>query len=377
MSYSQRKYDAISSWQVTVLISMNLVAAGWLTLSRYAVEAAGVAAPLAVFFNGLAALAFVYLTASLCRRFPRQTLDELSVELLGTVPGKLLTLLFAIYFLMLAGMESRFFAGAIKSFLLERTPLAVVMLVAGIAAVYVVQYGINVLARMCEIFFPLVFGAAFLLLLTALQNFRPDELYPTFALGIGPALKAIPEVVLSFLGFEILFFCTPFMEKPQEVVKYALIGMLFPFVLYVATVVLTIGNFVLLNTKWQVFPGVTLARSTEFPGAFLERFDILFIGVWILAAYSTIMVYYYMGTVALTRACGLRHYRVITFLLAPFVYLFATLPRSFMEAEEWLGKIADIGLILLLVGVPLLYLSAILRKKGGQGHAQQKTSRTG
>lgn len=358
-----KQTDRISSFQVTALITLNLLAASWLSLPRSAYEAAGPAAPLSTFVAGVIVIGFTYWVARLCMRFPRQTIDEFSSLLVGKLAAKLIMLLLTLYFLCIAGLEIRYFGAAVKTLLLDVTPLEVVMLTMILAAVYLIQFGINPIARFMELCLPVVVITAFFVLAVALQNFRFEELYPTFQVGVMPVIKGLPSLILAYVGFEVLFFCVAFMEKPEQAAKYAVVGVCVPVLLYTTTVIVAIGVFGGEVTP-QLFATFTLARSVTFPGAFLERFDIFLAMIWILAAYTTIVVYYYMGALSLTRLCGMRNYRPVVFLLMPLVYLISITPENSPQVEAALGWVAKAGGILLFVVTLLLSVVALLRKKG-------------
>lgn len=360
------KQDLISNVQVVTLVSLNLIGAALLALPRAAVEASGVAAPVTTLAAGGLALVLTYFTASLCRIFPKQTLGEFSRQTVGTIVTKIILFILFIYFLGITGLEIRYFGAAAKSFLLSVTPLEAVLIPMLFSAVYLVQYGISPIARITELFFLVIIGALALLLAAAIQQFRIDELYPSFANGLTPIIKGIPDILTAYLGFEVILFLGPFTKEPQKIVKYSIIGVLIPVILYTLTVAVTIGAFGPPSVLYQLFPGLSLARASAFPGAFLERFDIAFIGVWMLAAFTTTAIYYYLAAVSLTRILGLRHYRPFVWLLAPVVYIVALIPKDFVMLETYFGLLAKTGAIIVTLIIMILLLIARFQKKGGE-----------
>ena len=70
---------------------------------------------------------------------------------------------------------------------------------------YLIIGGINTLARLFEIIFPITIVIFLLVAFLSLGIFEIDNLRPVLGLGISPMLKGIKTTVLAFLGSEIIF----------------------------------------------------------------------------------------------------------------------------------------------------------------------------
>lgn len=360
--------EKLSSYQVTAVVATSIIGVIVLTLPRLATELVQVDGGFATLLAGLISLAFLFVIAVLCRRFPQMTVIEFSKVIFGKYLGFLYGLIFTMYSILVSGVVLRTFADALKLLLLPRTPLEFILITMLLVSLYLTQYGIGAISKVSEIFLPLIIFPIALLLLLNFNDVELIQLRPMFSKGLTPFIKAVPNLFLAYLGYEVLFMITPFVRTPQKILKYAAVGVGIPVVLYTTLVMTAITIFGVKPTGTLVYPTVILARRIIFPGAFAERFDIFFIIFWILAAYTTIVIFHYLGAISFTRLIGLRHYKPFIFIIAPLIYLISILPQNILQIDL-LAQIAGfIGAGVVAASIPMLII-AMLRKKGRNANA--------
>jgi spore germination protein len=238
----RNRIDRLTNLQVSFLVSSTIIGVTVLSLPRIAAELAKAAGPITTLITGILMALVLVIIALFAKRFPNDTIIEYSAELIGFIPSKILGLIFYIYFLGVASIILRLFCDTIKVSLLEITPLEIIMLTFLFASIYVAINGVSSLARLCETFEPLVIGAMGLVIILSFKNFNFEELLPAFKQDVLSWIYPIPSIALSYFGFEILLFITPFTKEPNKVLKYGLIGILPAILLYSAFVTVCIGT---------------------------------------------------------------------------------------------------------------------------------------
>lgn len=345
------------------MVSSAIIGVTVLTLPRTAAELAKAGGFIATFITGALMALVLVIVALLARRFPNDTIMEYSRKIIGLIPAKILGFIFFFYFISVVSVILRLFCDAVKVLLLKNTPLEVLIITFLFAAVYLCLNGVSSLAKICELFEPLVIGTMLLVIVLSLENFNFEELLPAFKQNISQWLYAVPHLTISYLGFEVLLFITPYAQDTSKVVKYGLWGILPSIFIYSLFVAVAVGTAGVEAVARSLYPTLQLARYIKFPGGFAERFDIFFMIFLMLGAYTTVSSYLYLSSVSITKLLGLRNYKPFILLIVPIIYVLALLPQNIKEINVFSQYVSYIGLAL-LAAVIVLYVLAVILKKG-------------
>ncbi|MGR5970110.1 GerAB/ArcD/ProY family transporter [Bacillus paranthracis] len=145
----------ISTSQVAIAISTALIADGFIVSSRSIAQ--NMQTPdiwISFFLGGLISLVFGYCCAKLAQYYPRQTIFQYSQFLLGKPIGMCIGLLYVIWYTMVAAYQIRILGEFTQQFLLNRTPLFIVMCLPILVGSYLLQSGIQPVVRFFQLFFP-------------------------------------------------------------------------------------------------------------------------------------------------------------------------------------------------------------------------------
>lgn len=359
--------QALSNFQITAIVTINIIGLLVLSLPRIAAEIAGVDGVLVTFLSGILSLLMASIIILLCKRFPNLTIIEFSQIILGKFLGRLFGAAFTLYSLMVASVILRGFADAMKVLLLPRTPLEFIMITMLLVTLYSVQGGISSIAKISEIFLSPILIVIGLLILFNLNDVDMFRFRSIFSNGLKPIIIGIPSVYITYLGYEVIYFLFPFTKNKGKLFKYSAAGFIAPIFIYTSLVFVTIGISGAKTTAKLVYPTIQLARRIVFPGSFIERFDIFFIIFWILAVFTTINIYLYMASISVTRLIGLRNYKPFAFMLGPFVYIIAILPQNIIQINLLSNAANYAGILMIFTSIPILLIS-VIRKKGGKNN---------
>lgn len=361
--------DRITTSQAAVIVITFILGTGILTLPRTSVEK--VKTPdvwITVFLGGLIAMLAGVIIVKLGQQFPEKTFYQYSQEIVGKWGGWLLSLLLVGYFITLCGYQARALADVTSVFLLEGTPQWAIILPFMWIGLYFIRGGINPMARLFEIIFPITVIIFFLVTLLSFKIFELNNLRPVLGLGIKPVLKGIETTSFSITGFEIMFLLVAFMKQPNKAVKAVLVGIGIPLIFYLMTVVMVIGGLSVDGVVTRTWPTMDLIRSFEITGLVFERYDSLLLTIWIMQIFTSFTIGYYAAALGLAQLFKKNIYSFMYGLL-PVIYIVSMIPKNVNDVfnlGDMIGKVA-----LFLIGIMPLLLLIISRLKGGEKHAAQ------
>jgi spore germination protein len=348
--------DKLTTPQITVQLFAAMVGVGILSLPEAVSAEAGVDAWIVIILAGILAMVAVSLMAYLGARFPGHSIIHYAPLLFGRFLGAIVLIAFFLYFLFFVGTVVRISADVTKLFLLDITPVEVIIIGMLSVSTYLILHGINAIARFNEFIQPLALLILFLVLTQTVRDTDFGRLFPVLGDGVQPLLKAFPTTFFAYLGFEVLLFIQPFMEKPRTAQRAALAAIGATVILYTVVTVLSIAVLGRTEVTLVEYPTLAIIKNIEVPGAFIERLDSIMMMVWIPFAVTTIVMFHYCASLIGSQMLGLQEHRVIALLLFPVVFLIAVLPRNVLEVDEWSKWASLLGVSLITI-VPILLVS--------------------
>ncbi|WP_209121373.1 GerAB/ArcD/ProY family transporter [Alkalihalobacillus sp. BA299] len=355
---------AITSTQAIILIINYILGVGILTLPRTA--AAEVGTPdiwLTVLISSVFPIWIGLIIIKLNNRFPGKTFFQYNHLIIGKFLSIVLGLFIILYFMVLTSFELRVMAEVTEMYLLEGTPIEILIVIYIWLSVYLIVGGISSIARLFQIIFPITVFIFILIAFMSLGLFEVNHLRPVLGDGIIPVLKGIKTTSLSFIGIEILLILSAYLIKPRDGNYVVLWGVLLPTIFYVITVVVVIGALSVEGVNNLTWPTISLIRSFEFPGIIFERYDSLFLIIWIMQMYATSTITIFAAALGLSHLFNKR-FTTFMYSLLPFIYIFSMVPKNLHDiffVGDMLGEAA-----IVLFGITPLLLLAITKIRGNR-----------
>ncbi|CAM4428431.1 GerAB/ArcD/ProY family transporter [Paenibacillus typhae] len=363
-----RTDDKITATQAAVFLNNTVLGAGILTLPRGVSEA--VKTPdswLSVTLGGIIVMAVVTLMVKISQQFPGKTIFQYAGRIVGRVPGAVLCLLLVLYFLILAGFEIRSLAEVTLFFLLEGTPIWAIVLPFIWAGTYLVYGGINSIARVFQIVFPISIMILMICYALSFRLFDIDNLRPVLGNGIMPVIRGLKSTVLVYSGCEVILTLVAFMQKPGQAVKTMLIGIGIPVGLYLLTVVMVIGGLSIDSVITSTWPTIDLIRSFEISGFLFERMEFPLMVIWLMQMFCNFCSFFFQASLGLSQILKLKVHPVI-YMLVPVIFISAMIPKTVNEVFSLGDFIGRMGLVLFLLLPVLLSIIWLIRTKGLKQH---------
>lgn len=356
--------DQITPIQTAVMVSKSMIGTGILLLPRALAKEVGTPDGwISVILSGFIALLAGYIIVKLSQRFPNQTFYEYSQTVVGTLLGRFFGIVLSLYFMLSSGYLLRVMGEVIRMHLLEKTPIEVIMIVFLFVATYLTVAGINPIARLVELFLPIIVIILMVFIVFSLRDFELDNIRPVLGDGVMPVWKGMNASVLSYSGFEVMLVLTAFMKEPQKAVKSVLVGIGLVIPLYILVVLISFGTISVDELKTVTWPTMTVAKNIEFPGGFFERFESLFSVLWVISMYTTFVLYQYASSLGLGQVFRKQH-QTFVYASLPIIYMVAMFPTDLNYVFKLGETIGYISLFITGIMPTCFWIIAKIRRKG-------------
>ncbi|MFG6147646.1 GerAB/ArcD/ProY family transporter [Halobacillus sp. B23F22_1] len=331
-----RGTNEITTPQTIALVGSTLVAVGIFTLPRTLAEKVGTPDMwISILMGGGITIFSAFIIITLSLRFPQKTFFQFNQIIIGKWLGTIISLIFIIYVITLASFEIRSMSELTKFHLLEDTPLSVLMISMMWVGTYLLVGGINPIVRLFEFLFPITILIFLTIILLGFKVFDLDNIRPVLGLGVIPALKGITPTLLTNSGVEFLLVWVAFMKTPAHAKRVIGWGIGIPIVLYLVTIIVVTGALSVDRIKVETWPTFTLVQQYEYTGIIFERFESMFLVVWLIQIFFTYIVCHYIAAIGLSHILNV-DFKKITYSLLPVIYIISLIPKS-------LNQISDMG----------------------------------
>lgn len=354
--------DKIGDFEFLLLNISAVLGVGILSLPRKTEEYAGVNGVIAIAIAGLIATAEAYVFAKLSVKFEKQTILEFSESLVGKYLTRIVALVFSIQFMIIMALELRFTSSSIKLFLLYNTPLEVIIITLLLVSAIAVNHGLLTIARLCSNYSVLTILSLLIILALSLRYFDIENLYSIFSISLWKTLQAAFKLTTNFVGFAVILFVAPLLAKPKKMVKISVISILAVTLIYTLTVLISFGEFTIIPNQYLMYPTATLTKAISITG-FAERIDLLFMTFWILAAYISLTVRWFILSYSLSKIVSQRNYEVFTFLSLPLIYTLSLIIQNEGQVEKVSGFLIYTSWFIFIPIVFILFVLSFIKKR--------------
>ncbi|PEJ48132.1 MULTISPECIES: GerAB/ArcD/ProY family transporter [unclassified Bacillus (in: firmicutes)] len=361
---NSKPIDQVSTAQSVMLMVNLILGAGILILPRTITDK--VKTPdgwISVTISGLLIMLLVFFLAKLCKQYPNETYYQFIQKIIGKWLGIALGLIIILYYIALSAFEVRAMAETTRLFLLQDTPPWAILIPFLWIGLYLVLGGINSIARMLEIIFPITVLFFLLVIFLGIGIIDLDNLRPVLGNGVKPVLNGLKTTSLSFSGFEAILFIFMFIKDKNKVSKIIIFGIGIPFVFYTITVVAVIGAFSIDGVLLQTWPVLTYIRSYDIQGLIVERFDSLLLVIWIMQIFATFIIAFYICSLGMAQVFNKKSMNSFLFGTLPFIYIIAMIPKDINETLLMADAIGNTAFYLFGIVPLLLLVISTVRKK--------------
>jgi len=364
--------DALSPGQITAIIAESMLGVSILTVPGTVTRVSGPDSWLTFIITWGVVAGVIALITSLSLRFPGQTISGYASSILGSGLGTIVCLVLALLETVSGALVARVFAEAVGAVVLVRAPIEILSGAMVILALYLSFQRVRVFGRVNAFFFPIIWVTFGVFIAGVYGYVRLANLTPVLSRGVGPVLRGVAPALFAFQGFETALYFLGFAGKPRENMKAALLGVSAVGAAYLATVAGITGVFGpghLSNLQWPVLEVIKVLGGESALG--FERFEALFITVWMIAAFTTAGALVYTGVRIFSETTGLRHDALLVPIVGPLVYLIGLAPDNVFRAMQVASIVSALTVCwAAFISVVMCAVAAIRGRRGDAGGAR-------
>lgn len=343
---------------VVTLIGINVF-----SYPRELAETVGNDGWISIIISGFIALPLCYLIYKIMKNNSYNHFEEIIETYFGKLLGKIIGLSFVVYNIIFAALGLRVFGEEIKLYLLERTPIEFLFLVTILVGSYLIRSEVDNLVKFNEIAFWLMFVPIGVVFIVCLYNVDFTNLLPVFDAKPISYITSLNKSISRFGGLVILFLILPLVKDQVNKKKAIRKGILFVTIFYLITFILAIATFGEKQVSNLLWPIVSMVGDINIPGSFIERWEGIFMSIWIIFYMTTFVNQYYFAADMTKRIFNLEDIKLGAAIIIPLTYLVALYPRNIYEVSEISSVVSSILFLINLVLIPLLLLTLKPRKR--------------
>ncbi|MBO7742744.1 GerAB/ArcD/ProY family transporter [Paenibacillus sp. MWE-103] len=362
MSYQASLTKTVSPYLLWFLVHKSQTGIAMLDFQSKIAPGAGQDAWVSVLLTGLSMHLVVFLILYALKHAKKGDVISLHVQLFGKGLGTLLNAAFLLYLLLFIGYQLTAYTQVIQTLVFPDSPAWRIALVFILMFAYIVHGGFRVITGI-SFWFVLIPSLLIATLFIPLQYADWRNFLPAFNHALPDYARSAANSVPLYMGAELLLLYYPYIRNNADASKWAHIGVLHTYVLYLIVTAATFAYYNLGELGHSVWPTLGLSKIITF--SFLERFDYFYIFNWIFVITPPCCLALW-GCMRILRASTPLSGRPSLWLAAAFVYALVAWPKDAAAVELLKATAQAAGSALLYGYVPLLALGVfahnLLRK---------------
>ncbi|MBT2722258.1 GerAB/ArcD/ProY family transporter [Bacillus sp. ISL-46] len=348
----------ISPFLVFFLVHTMQLGIGVLGYQRIIAQTAGYDAWISVVIAGLSVHIILWMIYKIAETANGDIVSA-HTFVFGKKMGKLLSLPFVLYFLLICVSVLRTFIEVVQVWMFQDMSTFWYSLAFCSLAIYIIFGGFRTVTGVAffGVVLPayLIFTFFFTIPYADLRN-----LLPIFDHSIRDLVMASYQMSLTYLGYEILLFIYPFIKEPQKSKKWAHLGVLFTTFLYTFLTFVTFAYFSEGQLQKNVWATLTIWKIVEMP--FVERFEYIGIANWNIIILPNFCIALWCASRIVKRVTNMKQkYGVLILAMVVLITI------NFLKTRQQIHTLIDYtGKIAFLINygyIPLLFFLILIVKK--------------
>ncbi|MFZ5595593.1 MAG: GerAB/ArcD/ProY family transporter [Bacillota bacterium] len=310
--------------EAIVLLALSNMSRIFLTFPRSMVEQCGPAAWISSIIGFIIALAQVYLFYLILKPHPGENIVDVTEKALGKIAGSAVNLIYAVFFITVAAMNTREFSEALLVSVLPRTPISIVITSLTLLGILGAHIGLESMARSARLTYPFVLAGIAILLLSLSPQWDITRLFPI--LGTGP-VEIVNSGIKAAFVIEILFsgIIVNSIHGPDMFGKVSSRAMLIGFASLTVLLLTMLMTENWIMSQEMTLPFYTLSRLV-YLGRFFQRIEAIFVIIWGFIGILKVAVTLYAAAVILAKTLKVPYYKPLLWPLALLTYVASLIP---------------------------------------------------
>ncbi|GFN36692.1 GerAB/ArcD/ProY family transporter [Tepidimicrobium xylanilyticum] len=356
--------DRISNQQIKALLVTTAIGVGVLSLPSDVAMILENDGWIAILLGGLIPIPIILMTNRLLKMYPNKSFFEICKQVMNPIVAYLFFILFFIYTIVVQSYVSRLFAEVIKAYLLETTPIGVIILAMLFSVSYIARSRIEVLARVAVMVYPIILAFPILLLVVNLPDLDYTNIFPLFNINYGEIPNGVVTTYFSYIGYEIVLLAFNISDDKSNSLKYSLRGLYTVIGVYLIIFFVTLSQYGIYQLKREIWPTIAVIKEINLPGYFVENLDGIMMAVWVMVVYSTLGSFSHMAGIALKEIFRTKTHEVFIPLLIPIIYAISLIPDNLITTYKIMGSFLNyLALIGTIILPTITFIVAYIKKR--------------
>lgn len=357
--------EFINKYGIFCTIVITIIGIGVFSYPREITSSIGTDGWFVTLIMGLLNYLFLYLIYKIVSINNYEIFSNILENNFGKIIGKVIAVIFCIYIVFTSCIGLRIFAEVLKMYLLEKTPAEFIIFAMIIVSTYLVRGEISTLIKFNEIAFWIIFIPTIFVLLFSFNRADFTNVFPVFTHKPIEYIKALPILFYTFSGIEIAYLILPYVKDKQGITKTFARGMLFITAFFIMTLVFCLAVFGKEQVTTYLWPLITMIKTVDIPGTFVERWEGIVMSLWVLFFFSTFSNSYYFASDILRNSFKLGDIKVASMIVLPFLFVITLIPQNIAELYYLSEKVIPFFSVFCYVVFPLIFFVLVkLRRKG-------------
>lgn len=357
----------ISQWQLSLLVIGAITVMGHIFIVPLVLDKAGKDVWLSLLVALVPGIVLVMVLSWLTILKPQKTLDQIAAEQFGKLIGKMVSFMYALYFLLPAVLGLRGLMEFMVTAFLKHTPKNLIGLIFLALCLFAVKSGLESIARVYAILMTILIVSGILATSLASPDKEFQKLLPVLEHGMLPVLLgSIP--LIGLLG------------------EMVVIGGLLGSVRNSAAIwqgnlvaILVIGLFFVGPLTGPVAMFGEVATNFDYPtfaemkfGSYLSYFQSLAVVLWLLGSFGRIALFYYTASESAARIFNLTNNQPLVVPIGVLIYLLTLFAfPDLVTVKKFLVVSYPVMGVTLGILIPTVLLLSIFIKKALEGGSWQ------
>lgn len=354
----------LTNRQISVMLYSIIIGYSVINIPKDIAEAAGTGGWFSLLVATLIFLLITYIITYLQYTYEGKTIYEYSEILVGKVVTNIFLIIYLIYFFVFFSMLVKRYSTTIKIVLLSKTPEIFITILVFIVVGYALTKGINVIARVCEIYVPInILGTIFINYLLITKG-KLVNLKPFFYSGDTMTyFKALLSTMLPFIGMEILLFMPITRRENKNIFRYTMlmvgfIGILYIYIVESAMSVVGVEILVLVRgTMLSILKGVDIYNLD-----IIRRLDGFYIVIWTTNLVCAVSLWGYGIIAILSRKIKRIKYNFLVIIIVVISFIISRIPKTADQIRLIIKYNSYLGIVVFLVIPVILFIITKVKK---------------
>lgn len=258
----------------------------------------------------LISLIFVLLYVKIMSLFPGKTIITINDLVFGAVLGKVISILYLMFFIIVAISNIRIVSDYMVGTFMTRTPYMAFAVLFVLVCMWAVYCGIETIGRLSLIFFVIVSAALISILLMVSNNADFKNFLPILDVNLIDSVHVIHGFCTIFYGEVFIFMMiAPYVTDRTKIKKALVLGLVIGAVSLIFTALMitaVLDKFALISYN----PIIETVRQIELKGI-VPRIEIIAMGANLFSVFMRISILYYVIVLGIGQLLKLRSYKIL------------------------------------------------------------------